>query len=61
MRYFCSFSYTDGGEVFFGNTRMYVQVDTYDHIEEFMDLLEHRLELQGFHDVVLLFYRKVKG
>ena len=60
MRYFCSFSYTDGGEVFFGNTLMNVQVDPYDDIEGFMDLLEHRLELQGFHDVVLLFYRKVK-
>ena len=60
MRYFCSFSYTDGGEVFFGNTLMYVQVDPYDDIEEFMDLLEHRLELQGYCDVVLLFYRKVK-
>ena len=61
MRYFCSFSYTDGGELFFGNTLMYVKVDPYDYIEEFMDLLEHRLELQGFHDVVLLFYRKVKA
>ena len=61
MRYFCSFSYTDGGVVFFGNTLMYVQVDPYDDIEEFMDLLEHRLELQGYHDVVLLFYRKVKA
>ena len=60
MRYFCSFSYTDGGEVFFGNTLMYVQVDPYDDIDEFMDLLEHRLELQGYCDVVLLFYRKVK-
>ena len=61
MRYFCSFSYTDGGFVFFGNTLMNVQVDPYDDIEEFMDLLEHRLELKGFHDVVLLFYRKVKA
>ena len=61
MRYFCSFSYTNGGEVFFGNTLMYVEVDPYDDIEEFMDLLEHRLELQGFHDVILLFYRKVKA
>lgn len=61
MRYFCSFSYTDSGAVFFGNTLMYVQVDPYDDIEEFMDLLEHRLELKGFHDVVLLFYRKVKA
>ena len=60
MRYFCSFSYTDGGEVFFGNTLMHVQVDPYDDIEEFMDLLEHRLELQGYCDIVLLFYRKVK-
>ena len=61
MRYFCSFSYTYGGEVFFGNTLMNVQVDPYDDIEGFMDLLEHRLELQGFHDVALLFYRKVKA
>ena len=61
MRYFCSFSYTDGGFVFFGNTLMNVQVDPYDDIEEFMDLLEHRLELQGYCDVVLLFYRKVKA
>ena len=61
MRYFCSFSYTDGGEVFFGNTLMNVPVDPYDDIEEFMDLLEHRLELKGFHNVVLLFYRKVKA
>ena len=61
MRYFCSFSYTDGGEVFFGNTLMYAEVDPYDDIEEFMDLLEHRLELQGYRDVVLLFYRKVKA
>ena len=61
MRYFCSFSYTDGGAVFLGNTLTYVQVDPSDDIEEFMDLLEHRLELQGFHDVVLLFYRKVKA
>ena len=61
MRFFCSFSYTDGGEVFFGNALMNVQVDTYDDIEEFMDLLEHRLELQGYCDVVLLFYRKVKA
>ena len=60
MRYFCSFSYTDGGEVFFGNTLMYVQVDPYDDIVGFMDSLEHRLALQGFHDVVLLFFRKVK-
>ena len=60
MRYFCSFSYTDGGEVFFGNTLMYVQVDPYDDIDEFMDLLEHRLELQGYCDIVLLFYKKVK-
>ena len=60
MRYFCSFSYTEYGEVFFGNTLMYVQVDPYDDIEEFMDLLEHHLELQGIHDVILLFYRKVK-
>ena len=60
-KYFCSFSYTDGGEVFFGNTIMYVQVDPYDDIEEFMDLLEHRLELQGYCDVVLLFYKKVKA
>ena len=61
MRYFCSFSYTDGGEVFFGNVLMNVQVDPYDDIEEFMDLLEHRLELQGYCDVVLLFYGKVKA
>ena len=61
MRYFCSFSYTDGGEVFFGNTIMHVQVDPYDDIDEFMDLLEHRLELQGYCDIVLLFYRKVKA
>lgn len=61
MRYFCSFSYTDGGAVFFGNTLMYVQVDPYDDIEEFMDLLEHRLALKEFHDVVLLFFRKVKA
>ena len=47
--------------MFFGNTLMYVQVDPYDDIEEFMDLLEHRLELQGYCDVVLLFYRKVKA
>ena len=61
MRYFCSFSYTDGGEVLFGNTLMYAEVDPYDDIEEFMDLLEHRLELQGYCDVVLLFYKKVKA
>ena len=61
MRYFCSFSYTDGGEVFFGNTIMNVQVDPYDDIEGFMESLEHRLELQWLHDVVLLFYRKVKA
>ena len=61
MRYFCSFSYTDGGEVLFGNTLMYVQVDPYDDIEAFMDLLEHRLELQGYCDVVLLVYKKVKA
>ena len=61
MRYFCSFSYTDGGEVLFGNTHMYAEVDPYDDIEEFMDLLEYRLELQGYCDVVLLFYRKVKA
>ena len=61
MRYFCSFSFTDGGEVFFGNTLMHVQVDPYDDIDEFMDLLEHRLELQGYCDVVLLFYKKVKA
>ena len=61
MRYFCSFSYTDGGEVLFGNTLMNVQVDPYDDIEGFMGLLEHRLELQGYCDVVLLFYRKVKA
>ena len=61
MRYFCSFSYTDGGEVFFGNTLMYVQVDPYDDIEGFMDLLERRLELQGYCDGVLLFYKKVKA
>ena len=61
MRYFCSFSYTDGGEVLFGNTIMYAEVDPYDDIEEFMDLLEHRLELQGYCDAVLLFYRKVKA
>ena len=61
MRYFCSFSYTDGGAVFFGNTLMNVQVDPYDDIEEFMESLEHRLELQGYRDVVLLFYRKVKA
>lgn len=61
MRYFCSFSYTDGGAVFFGNTLMYVQVDPYDDIGEFMDLLEHRLALKGFHDVTLLFYGKVKA
>ena len=61
MRYFCSFSYTDGGAVLFGNALMYVQVDPYDDIEGFMDLLEHRLELQGYCDVVLLFYRKVKA
>ena len=61
MRFFCSFSYTDGGEVFFGNTLMYAEVDPYDDIEEFMDLLEHRLELQGYCDVVLLFYRRVKA
>jgi len=61
MRYFCSFSYTDGGEVLFGNTLMYTEVDPYDDIEEFMDLLEHRLELQGYCDVILLFYRKVKA
>ena len=60
MRYFCSFSYTDGGVVYFGNALMYVQVDPYDDIEGFMDLLEHHLKLQGFHDVVLLFYKKVK-
>ena len=61
MRYFCSFSYTDGGEVLFGNALMYVQVDPYDDIEGFMDLLEHHLELQGYCDVALLFYRKVKA
>ena len=61
MRFFCSFSYIDACEVFFGNTIMYVQVDPYDDMEGFMDLLERRLELQGFHDVVLLFYRKVKA
>ena len=61
MRYFCSFSYTDGGAVLFGNALMYVQVDPYDDIEEFMDLLKHRLELQGLHDVILLFYKKVKA
>ena len=61
MRYFCSFSYTDGGEVLFGNALMYVQVDPYDDIEGFMELLEHYLELQGYCDVVLLFYRSVKA
>ena len=61
MRYFCSFSYTDGGAVLFGNALMYVQVDPYDDIEEFMKSLEHRLELRGLHDVILLFYRKVKA
>ena len=61
MRYFCSFSYIDACEVFFGNTLMNVQVDPYDDIEGFTGLLEHRLELQGFHGVVLLFYRKVKA
>ena len=61
MRYFCSFSYTDGGFVFFGNTIMYAEVDPYDDIEDFMNLLEHRLELQGYCDVALLFYRKVKA
>jgi len=61
VRFFCSFSYTDGGFVFLGNTLMNVQVDPYDDIEGFMDLLEHRLELQGYCDVVLLFYKKVKA
>ena len=61
MRYFCSFSYTEGGAVFFGNTLMYADVDPYDDIEGFMDLLEHRLELKGYCDVILLFYRKVKA
>ena len=61
MRYFCSFSYTDGGAVLFGNALMYVQVDPYDDIEGFMDLLKHRPELRGLHDVILLFYIKVKA
>ena len=60
MRYFCSFSYIKGGVVCFGNALMYVQVDPYDDIKGFMDLLEHRLGLQGFHDVALLFYRRIK-
>ena len=60
MRYFCSFSYIDGCLVFFGNTIMYAEVDPYDDIEGFMESLEHHLELQGYCDVVLLFYRKVK-
>ena len=58
MRYFCSFSYTDGGEVFFGNTLMNVQVDPYDDIVEFRDKFNEAI---GLPQVMLLYYKKVKS